>query len=159
MIRAARIGAIVGLMTLFALPSVAAAAEDKRLSRGEMIDGCVKMREKAFECKEAFIDAMIDLRAKYQKRIARAIATPEGRAKVKEIGIKEITEDGSGELAPRQKKCAQKARKQRRMPRAAVAPMEACYEKADCAAKISCMMPIMERMMFGKRRGKAQPKD
>jgi len=141
------------LLFAAALP-VAAWAKGETLSRKEMIGGCVRLREKAYECKEAFIDAMIDLRRKVQKRIARAAATEEGRAKLREIGLREITEDGSGDLAPRRRRCASVVRKSRPVERAAAQAFEACYAKNDCGERIACLMPLMKKRMRMNQRSR-----
>lgn len=138
------------------LPAVSLAGANAKaaapaLSRDEMIDGCVKGREKDFECKEDFIDAMIALRSKHQPEIKKAVDADAAGTRAQ--GIKEITEDGSGEIAPRKAKCAEMVDHMtaagKSYGKAQRTELEACWTKKDCKARIACEMPLLEKMMFG----------
>jgi hypothetical protein len=150
----AAIAAIV--VALFGLPAVSLAGANAKvaappLTRDEMVDGCVKGREKDFECKEEFIDAMIALRSKHQPEIKKAVDAD--AAGTRAVGIKEITEDGSGELAPRKAKCEEMVDHMtaagKSYGKAQKTELEACWTKKDCKARIACEMPLLEKMMFG----------
>jgi hypothetical protein len=140
--------AMMGTILGVALSLVPAAARAERLTREEAIEGCVRLRERAVPCKEVYIDAMIDLRAKHQPRIAKMIQKL-GREKVREIGLRETVEDGAGPLEERRRKCAKTVRGL--PPREAVAPIEACIAKTECGEFVKCVMPELEKLMFGKR--------
>jgi hypothetical protein len=130
-----------------------ARAESAGVSRDEKIAACVKNREKSFECKDPFIEAMIDLRASHGGKPP----TGEQRAKMKAKGLEEIAADGAGPLAPRQAKCAamvdnmDKATDQtHRSDAVAKAQLEAldkCYAEQDCPKRVACMMPILGELM------------
>jgi RNA polymerase sigma factor (sigma-70 family) len=143
-----RAAAFFGLVlpTLFATASEGNAT----LTRSESVHACVRNREMSYECREPFIDAMMDLRL----RKAGKTITPEERAKMRQVGLREIAEDGSGPLEPRKVKCEAMLDKMGSgagIPRAVHEQLEACYARTDCQARIDCMMPIMERLMFRKR--------
>jgi hypothetical protein len=108
----------------------------------------VEMREKAFECKEPFIDAMIDLR---MSKAGRKL-TPAERAEMKVIGLREIAEDGSGPRPPREAKCeAMIKERPGKTDRAALSALRDCYAESDCGKRIACMMPIVEALTFPKK--------
>jgi hypothetical protein len=140
------------LATLFALPGVArAAGDDQPLTEEEMISACVENREKSYECKEPFIDAMIDLRTKQ----AGKTLTPDERAKMKAKGLEEIAEDGAGPLEPRRAKCAAMTNKMKKGPKvqhATLNNLRRCYAEQDCTKRIACMMPIMAELMAPKKK-------
>ena len=117
------------------------------LTHAQLVDSCVKNREEALACKEPFIDAMIELRARHQPQIAEAIKTPAGKLETREIGLKELAADGGGPVAERRTKCEAVA-SHTQMSRADLDALNACYTKSDCTAKVACMMPILERAMF-----------
>jgi len=137
---------VVGSSSLGVARSVTA----KEPSRGELIAGCVESREKSFECKDPFIDAMIDLRL---SRSGKTVTTEE-REKMKAQGMAEITEDGSGPLPPRRAKCAalvdQMTSAGRSIRPSIHADLKACYKKTDCRQRVHCMMPLFAELMFGK---------
>jgi hypothetical protein len=83
-----RLGALVGA----ALPALLAGAEvkaDPALVE-EGVSWCVQMREKVFECKEAFADTNSMINS----------APAERRKALRAKFMEEITADGSGPLAP-----------------------------------------------------------
>jgi hypothetical protein len=144
-------GICLGL-SLLALPLQARAADnDDRASRDEEIAACVENRERSFECKDPFIDAMIDLRL---SRSGKKV-TAEERAAMKAKGLEEIAEDGAGPLRPRQGKCAamvdRLTKKGRRtITRAKLAAFKPCYGETDCTKRVSCMMPLLADLMSKK---------
>jgi hypothetical protein len=128
-----------------------ARAGDEPATRGELVSACVENREKSYECKEPFIEAMIDLRASKSGRTP----SPEERAQMKAKGIEEITEDGSGPLAPRQAKCAAMidgmTRQHRKVTRTHLAAFDRCYAQTDCNQRVACMIPVLAELMFFKK--------
>jgi hypothetical protein len=126
------------------------ALAEPELGRDEMIAACVENREKSYECKDPFIDAMIDLRL---SRLGKTLSPGERNA-MKSKGLEEITEDGSGPLAPRQAKCAAMVdhlgKKQRKVANAKLDALKGCYAETDCKRRVECMMPIMAELMFPK---------
>lgn len=151
--------AVLALVAAATAPLLALGADKAKkpapIPRDEAIASCVKNREKAYECKEQFIDAMIDMRMRHMPQLAKAGSTPEGRAELKQIGLREITEDGSGDLAPRQAKCGEMFDHMKATPaREQLDAMAACEAKTDCGERVACMVPLMEKMMFGKKAAK-----
>ncbi len=135
------------------LPTLATTASEAKapLTRSEAVEACVKNREKSYECREPFIDAMIELRL----RKAGKQVPPAQRAKMRELGLREIAEDGSGPLEPRRAKCEAMVAKMgegAKMPRSVNDQLEGCYAQTDCQARVACMMPIMEALMSAPKR-------
>jgi hypothetical protein len=152
MMIAAGLSAFALWMTSGGAPN--ARAEGAGVSRDEKIAGCVKNREKSFECKDPFIEAMIDLRA------SRGGKPPTGdqRAKMKAKGLEEIEADGSGPLAPRQAKCAAMVDKMDQthngdaVTKTHLDALDKCYAEQDCPKRVACMMPILGELMFTKKK-------
>lgn len=128
-----------------------AATADKPASRDEAVAACVKNREQAFACKEPFIDAMIDMRL----RATGKTVPPEQKTKMREKGLAELAEDGSGPLAPRRAKCESvvdgMSERGTNVEPGTLARLDQCYAKKDCKARVACMMPILESFMFPKK--------
>ena len=145
------------LLSLLASPPALAKgkAGPGAVTQAQLVDSCVKNREEALACKDPFIDAMIEMRARHQPPIAEAIKTPAGKQQTRETGLKELAADGGGPAAERRSKCEAVAGHMQ-MSRADMDALTACYTKADCAAKVACMIPILERGMFADA-AKAEP--
>ena len=135
------------LLCTLLLPLPSQAKPPAAPSAKEQIDACVQSREQAQSCKDPFIDAMIELRARHQPAIADAIKTPDGKRQVRETGLRELAADGGGPLAERRKKC-EAAVAHMTMPRPDLDALKSCYAKPDCATKVACIMPILEKNMF-----------
>jgi ethanolamine ammonia-lyase small subunit len=140
------------ILLLVLTASVSALAQESSVEA--LTQSCVHDREAFFGCKEQFVGQMIALRAKHQARIAEAGKTAEGLANLKKEALAEIAEDGAGPLAPRQAKCRQMAEhavaKGLDAQSAEVDARAACDAIGDCDARLACLMPIYERLMFKK---------
>jgi hypothetical protein len=79
------------------LPALSAASRAEAALTAEAVSWCVDLREKVFACKDTFADAFV----------ARRRPPPEQELALIGKASEEITEDGSGPLEPRQKKCRQ----------------------------------------------------
>jgi hypothetical protein len=139
-----------------ALPTIAAAAPKKKakaraqatetVGRDEHVAGCVTMLEKSYQCREIFIDAMMRLRASHHSP-----DIPQDQwAAAREIGLRELAEEGSGPLEERRARCAANVDggQMPRITRADADQMNACLAKTSCDERVACMMPVLERTMF-----------
>jgi RNA polymerase sigma-70 factor (ECF subfamily) len=104
-------------------------------------DHCVQMREKVFECKDAFAQAFVD----------KHNPPPERRAAMLARTLEEIVADGSGPLPPRKKACEQTVQKMLRPENEKVLRdklegmrklLAFCAAKSDCAERVECMVPF-----------------
>jgi RNA polymerase sigma factor (sigma-70 family) len=135
---------LVGV-ALPALVAGAAQAADPKAGDPALIaaatEGCVQMREKVYECKDAFAEAFVNQRK----------PPPEQRATLLARAQEEIAADGAGPLEPRRKACEATVSKfmkpgdteslQRRLD--GMKKMLAfCSAKSDCAERVECMLPF-----------------
>lgn len=132
-----RVKKTVLMMLVAGLPAVASgSALADPLQEG--IDLCVAMREKIFECKDAFATAFV----------ARLNAPAEQQSALRKKALEEITADGSGPLEPRQRACAETAKSKGAPPPEKVkewkAKLEACFVKTDCNERVACMQPVVK---------------
>ena len=126
----------------------------ERLTQAEMVGLCVTLHEKAAACPAEFTDLNIDLRAQYVPEFAQMIADPETRAKVRAAGIAETTADA----ANARERCEEFAKPSwgQPQPRADLARLDTCYGLAECAAKMTCLRPIIEpRFAYRAKHGEA----
>jgi hypothetical protein len=121
----------------------------KPLSKTAAVQSCVKAREQALTCKEQFIDAMIDLRAKHQPEMAEAVK--KDRAAVRAKGLSEMAVDGGGPIAERTKLCEETISEKPLPDEKEVKALDVCYAKSACGAKVECMITAFERIMWPAR--------
>jgi RNA polymerase sigma factor (sigma-70 family) len=130
------------------LPSLAAgaaeAAQDAALEQA-VVDACVELHERMYECRDPYIDAMIDLHLG-GKRIS-----PEEKAKLREHLMQGLTETATGPLEKRQARCksmlSQAGERHRKVAEARWPSLRACYKEQDCQARVACMKPIFEELL------------
>jgi RNA polymerase sigma-70 factor (ECF subfamily) len=135
-----RLGALVGTALPILLANADVRADAALVEEG--VNWCVEMREKVFECKEAFADA--------NPMISNAPA--DKRQALRAKFLEEITADGSGPLSPRQEKCrAMSGKLATANPDEARAKLDGmkkllafCAAKEDCAARVECMSPFLK---------------
>jgi hypothetical protein len=143
------------LLAVLLCPSVVrsepppAAAET--LSDDEGLTMCAEALPKQLACKEDFCVAMVQLRTRGNKK--DDLKAMEAKC------LKEISVDGTGDLATRKERCAGwiKNRPKMSMKRADAKEMDACWSKATCKEKIDCWSPKMGKMM-GKMMEAPAPK-
>jgi RNA polymerase sigma factor (sigma-70 family) len=104
-------------------------------------DHCVQMREKVYECKDAFAESFVN----------RHKPTPEQRAALLARAYEEIVADGSGPLEPRKKACEATVNKMLKAeePEILNRKLEGmkkllafCAAKTDCNERVECMVPF-----------------
>jgi hypothetical protein len=152
----------MGALVLVAGPwSVALEAKPpvKPLTAEEEIAACVTLRERANECRELFIDELIDLRT----RRTVTPMTKEQRQASRAKGVADLQADATGPLEPRRKKCAAdlavaKANPPPPVPdRADVAKLDRCYRHKDCKQRVDCMLAVIDGFTFSTRPAAAEP--
>lgn len=115
-------------------------------SREELVRQCVAFGEHAARCSEALIDPILDMKARYFPDLAAAIATPEGRARTRNVGLREFQQDGEGPLQPRELRCKQRLSGMGSdVTRAQAARIERCGAPSDCETWTRCVMPAIEQ--------------
>jgi RNA polymerase sigma-70 factor (ECF subfamily) len=131
------------------LPSLAAGAEGAQDAALEssVVGACVELHEKMNECRDLFVDTMLDLHlAKAGQKV-----TPEQRAKMREKLVRDLTEMGTGPLEPRQARCKVMVEKMgehhRKVAESRGSSLKACYSQPDCQARLACMKPILEELL------------
>lgn len=148
-------------LTLLLLPVLAAcatspapaASEEGTVPLEQATAMCVRLHEEAARCTEPFIDQLLELRAKYDPAFAQLLADPQQREEIRRIGIAETLEDGTGDLARRQARCTEYARNGPPAPASDPSTLEACYRQPDCASRVACMRPVLERRMAARAAG------
>jgi hypothetical protein len=126
----------------------AKSAHAQTLSQDELVAGCMAVREKAWQCKDPFIDAMMALRDRHA-----APSIPKDQwAAAREQGLRELEADGSGPVEPRQKRCADAvaAGMMSSLSQKDGDDMNACLAKTSCADRVPCMIGVLERTMFSR---------
>jgi hypothetical protein len=130
----ARAAALVGA-------ALAAGAQAHAALGDDAVNFCLQVREQVFACKDEFAEAFV----------ARRNPPPEQRMALWGQALAEITEDGSGALEPRQRKCQEWTDKKRGQfgggdGRARLVALQkqvaACTAKAACTARVECMMSL-----------------
>jgi RNA polymerase sigma factor (sigma-70 family) len=123
-----------------AIPALVSAGETAPKLRDAAISGCMEMREKIFECKEAFAE------------VFTAGVPPEGRNVLRRKAIEEMTADGSGAVQPRRDKCTAAIDKDGRLPsskeqiEAWERSLRNCWAQPDCTTRAACLMPILKNL-------------
>jgi hypothetical protein len=102
------------------------------------INLCVQMRERIYECKEAFAD----------KILAQKNPPAEQRAALRKKVIDELTADGSGPLEPRRQSCEGMGRGGKNLGNEWLATarkkLDSCSAMTDCQARLSCIQELMK---------------
>jgi hypothetical protein len=127
-----------------AIPALAAGAEQQQKTeqdaalRKAMVNACVEMREKIFECDAEFADLFVK------------DAPPERKLALRGKALEEIAADGAGPLEPRRKKCGDVVAGAPVPTKEQLAGYEktvrACYDKPDCKARAACLEPILKML-------------
>jgi hypothetical protein len=113
-----------------------------------LVDRCVAFRERACRCRHEMVEPMLQLRIRTRKDIAQLAATPGGQARLRRMALQEFVEDGSGPLLPRRNRCEAMVNGMDARKRAVADELEECdRDWSDCARWVSCVMPVLERMM------------
>jgi hypothetical protein len=127
------------------LPALSAGAKggngDAALEEA-VIDACLQVQEKTFECKEVFVDAMLD----HHVKKSGASLTPEERAKMREARLKDIVAGVSGTVERRRGVCKKLIDRmgERAKEEAKGSSLKTCLAEPDCQARTRCLMPIIE---------------
>jgi RNA polymerase sigma factor (sigma-70 family) len=118
------------------------AAEDQKLEEA-VIAACLELHEKIYECREAFADATIDLRAAH----GRKPVPPQERARVREKQIKEAVEMKAAPMERKRALCQHMMSRVGPLGREGVerhqTTLRSCYTKADCKERVACIMPVL----------------
>lgn len=141
------------LCTLAACASSPAAPAEGTAPLEQATAMCVRLHEEAARCTEPFVDQLLELRARYDPAFAQRLADPQQREELRRIGIEETLEDGTGDLARREARCTEYARNGPPAPASDPSTLEACYRLPDCASRVACMRPVLERR-FAARAGR-----
>jgi hypothetical protein len=98
---------------------------------------CVSLREKIFQCKEAFAD----------DHVARVHAGPQERETVHSRVLADISGGGGGPLSDRQAACAHDLAGDGPWSRSWLAgharALDGCAAEKRCPARVACMVPIL----------------
>jgi RNA polymerase sigma factor (sigma-70 family) len=120
-----------------ALPALVAAAQDEKpLSRDENIAFCMEFRERTVVCKEELSHLFAEM--------APPSTTPEQRERIRQKALKEIEQDGTGPVEPRRAKCAASVDRGFSFTQGEVKAGRACMAEKDCKKSVACMRPHME---------------
>ena len=120
-----------------ALPAmVAAAQDDKPLSRDENIAFCVEFRERTVVCKEEYSHLFVSM--------VPPSTPPEQKERMRQKALKEMEEDGTGPLEPRRAKCAASVDHGFGFTQGEVKAGRACMDEKDCKKAVACMQPLFE---------------
>jgi RNA polymerase sigma factor (sigma-70 family) len=132
------------------LPSLAAGAEGANQNAGleeAVVNACLEMHEKMYECRDPFLDTMLDL---HLSRAGHKV-TPEQRAKMREHALRDLTETATGPLERRQARCKSMVEKMgerhKKVAESKGSSLKACYAEQDCQARVACMRPILEELL------------
>jgi RNA polymerase sigma-70 factor (ECF subfamily) len=120
-----------------AVPAMVAAAQDEKpLSRDEAIGFCVEFRERTVVCKEELSHMFADM--------VPPGTSPEAKEKIRQKALKEIEEDGTGPLEPRRAKCARSIDRGLSFNEGDVKTGRACMAEKDCKKSVACIRPLFE---------------
>ncbi len=130
------------------LPSLVAgasgAAQDAALEQA-VVDACVELHEKMYQCRDPYIDAMVDLHLGGRK------ISPADRAKLREHLMQGLTETATAPIEKRQARCktlmSQAGETHRKLAEARWPSLRACYQERDCQARVACMKPILQELL------------
>src|SRR5439155_1879966 len=139
-----------------AIPLSSLAAESDVMSDDEMLTACAEALPQQKECKAEFCTSMVDMRSKSDPRFKGADAAK--LKEMKETCLKEIENDGSGDLAARKKRCSDWTAQRGKMTlkRTDHSEMQACWKKAACGERIACWGPVFGRVMAANMAAKAE---
>jgi RNA polymerase sigma factor (sigma-70 family) len=132
------------------LPSLAAGADGATQGAAleqSVIAACLELHEKGYECRDVFVDVMLDMHlAKSGRKV-----TPAERAKLRERAMAEAVDNGKASLERRQERCkvmvGQMGEKPKKTAESRTPKLKACYAEQDCKARVACMAPIIEELM------------
>ena len=132
------------------LPSLAAGAEGASQNAAleqTLVDACLEMHEKMYDCRDDFVDTMLDLHlAKANQKV-----TPEQRAKLRDKALRDLAENGTGPLERRQARCKSMLQgmgeRHKKVAEEKTSSIKACYVEKDCKARVACMKPILEELL------------
>jgi RNA polymerase sigma-70 factor (ECF subfamily) len=114
-------------------------ADDATLEEA-VINACVEMNEKTYECREPFVDATLDMRLKMDGKNV----TPAERAKMREKAMSEVVDRGSGPPEHRRAWCQKFiSRIGARAVDERTKPLKACYAESSCDARVACLIPFI----------------
>jgi hypothetical protein len=120
-----------------------ASAQPAEKSQGDAdleagINLCVQMRERIYECKEAFAD----------KILAQRNPPAEQRDALRKKIIDELTADGSGPMEPRRRSCEGMARAGKDLGKewltTARKKLDSCSAMTDCRSRLGCIQELMK---------------
>ena len=137
------------------LPAISAGAgqaEDDRKLQAIVVDACVEMNEKSYECREEFVDAFLELNS------ARKKLTPEQRAKQREKDMRDLIERGSGPIERRRAVCdemvSHMGARAKEGAKSHTATLKSCYTKPNCKERVACMMLVIAEVHAGENEGR-----
>jgi hypothetical protein len=122
-------------------------AKGPELSEKEVVEGCVKLHEQSFACKEQFVDMLLAMRAKTDDDVVEALNDPKMHAELRQKAMSELEDEGSGPLGPRQARCQKAAKMGMHILQSDSDALNACYAKDNCDEKVSCLQPLIDRLM------------
>lgn len=107
-----------------------------------MIALCERLHHEVAPCARAFVQMNLDLRARYSPELAAQLADPEAREAAEQAGMAETAQDAEHA----HERCTEFAKPAwgPAQPRSDLARLDACYREASCAAKMSCLRPVIE---------------
>jgi RNA polymerase sigma-70 factor (ECF subfamily) len=140
------------------LPSLAAGADGATQNvalEQSVTAACMELHERGNECREQFVDVMLDLHlAKSGKKV-----TPAERAKLRERAMAEATESGTASVERRRARCkamaSQMGEHHKKTAESKGPALKACYAETDCNARVACLRPILDELLGGET--KASP--
>jgi hypothetical protein len=126
-----------------ALSAGAERAEDDRKLEEVAVAACVELNEKSYECRDEFVEALLDLRlAQTKKKL-----TPEERARQRDRDLRDLIERGSGPIERKRAICqrmiSQMGVRATEAVKSVSPPLRSCYTKNDCKERVACIMPLI----------------
>ena len=127
------------------VPALASAAGEVALEDA-IINGCLEMQQRSFECKDAFVDAILEL----QLEKTGGSLTPAQRAQVREVRLQVADKGMAVPLEQRREGCKSFV-DQLEPPTRNVAywktrPLNACYAEQNCNARVQCMVAVLKEV-------------
>ena len=124
------------------LPVLVAASEESAFE-ADVISVCLEMQERAFECRDAFVDTLLD----HQLAQTGGHLTPAERAAVREARLRVYERDVERPLDQRRAGCQsfmdRLDRPTREVAKVHHRPLRGCLAVADCNARASCVVSAL----------------
>jgi RNA polymerase sigma factor (sigma-70 family) len=127
------------------VPALTAAGNEAALEDA-VIAGCLEMAERSHECKDAFVDAILDR----QLEKSGTTLTAAARAAVREARLRVYENGVTGPLEYRRERCRQTIEAMdphaKTVAHAKQRPLRACYAEPDCTVRARCFVDVLDQI-------------